>query len=100
MDEALIRTLKDQADQALSDLPMEGMVGLAAMLSASEAVQKVRSITPENAGEVLTVLKARLSELEAIQRAFDEGKHQGGLDLAFGRMVTVARAAAAKLEGA
>lgn len=91
-----LAAIQSRAQEALEDLPQAGAIGLAALLGAARAYHQLSGLTPETLpGERETFLAAA-QELEQLERLVES--HPGALSQAFGRLVTVVGAAAARLE--
>lgn len=90
-----LQTIRDQAREALADLPQAGAIGLAAILAGARAhalLEGLSSQAPLEAG-ALRELARELDQFEALIAS-----HPGALDQALGRLVTVVVAAAAQVE--
>lgn len=91
MDE--LQAIKDQAQDALSDLPQAGAIGLAAILAGARFHERLGALSSDPAD--LEALREAARELEQLEALVES--HPGALSQALGRLVTVAAAAAAKV---
>ena len=90
MDAKRIRAIRERGQDALRDLPPAGMVGLAAVSSCHQVLERLEKLDAANAQETLEALRAVSEDLAKIDSAL--GLHPDALAAVVGRCRTIAEA--------